>query len=86
MEGGLDLYLANSMAQTEEAEGLSPADLAEMAAFMREAALGTWLASKRVVLEEDQFIVDLEFDGGLLILNGEMLDPTELSNPLSSMQ
>jgi len=86
VEGGLDLYLANSMAQTEEAEGLSPADLAEMAAFMREAALGTWLASKRVVLEEDQFIVDLEFDGGLLILNGEMLDPTELSNPLSSMQ
>lgn len=81
----LDLYLAGQMAQTEQAEGLSEADLAEMAAFMREATLGALIAGKRLVVEEDQFRADLEFDGGVLILNGEMMDPTQLSNPLSSM-
>ncbi|MEE3326394.1 MAG: DUF945 family protein, partial [Myxococcota bacterium] len=85
VEQALDFYLAAEMAQSEEAEGLSQQDMAEMAAFMREAALGAWVAGKRIVLEEDQFKADVEFDGGVLILNGEMLDPTELSNPLSSM-
>ena len=81
----LDLYLAGEMAQTEEAEGLSEADLAEMAAFMREATLSALIAGKRIIVEDDQFRMDLEFDGGVLILNGEMMDPTQLSNPLSSM-
>lgn len=85
VESALDVYLAGQMAQDEAAEGLSQQDLIGMAAFMREAALGSWVAAKRLVVEEDQFTADVEFDGGVLILNGEMLDPTELSNPLSSM-
>lgn len=85
LEKGLDDYLVSNMLASGDAEGLSEADLREMASFMREAVLETLLGEKRLVREEDEFRLDLEFDGGLLILNGEMVDPAELSSPLSTL-
>ncbi|MFP6639957.1 MAG: hypothetical protein VCC04_06920, partial [Myxococcota bacterium] len=85
MEKAVDGYMVSTMAGTEEAEGLSEADLLEMASFMREAVLGTLLAQKRIVREEGEFRLEMRFDGGLLILNGEMIDPAELSSPMGPM-
>ncbi|MAI80721.1 MAG: hypothetical protein CL917_17405 [Deltaproteobacteria bacterium] len=81
----LDRYFVQQMVDTGQAEGFSQGDLNDMAGFMRDAALGTLGAGKRIVLVGEEIQVRFELKDGRLILNGERLGPEEVGQLFSPL-
>lgn len=81
-ESAIDRYLVSTV--REDSEGMSEADLFEMALFMREAMIMRLNAEAWVVPEEKGYRLGFQLEDGLPMLNGTMIDPQVVTDLLPS--
>jgi uncharacterized protein YdgA (DUF945 family) len=62
--------------------GVSPADVAEMAAFMRDGVMSQLVAQGVLVTDGERYTIDARLEDGLPTVNGQPIDPGLLEGVL----